>query len=78
MLWTRGGGLTPIRWMWVVLLVDVFVIGSVTLIAGASAEQSWTADILVNGLFLVPMLAATQLDLESVSPSSGRPWRSSW
>lgn len=60
-LWTSRGGVGPVRWMWVALLVDALALGSLTLVAGASAEQSWTADVLVNGLFLIPMLAATQL-----------------
>ncbi len=60
--WTRQGGPAPVRWMWLVLLVDTLALGALVLIAGASsAEQSWTADILINGLFLVPALAATQL-----------------
>jgi two-component system NarL family sensor kinase len=60
-LWTRRGGITPVRWMWVALVVDALALGTLTLVAGASAQQSWTADILVNGLFLIPMLAASQL-----------------
>jgi two-component system NarL family sensor kinase len=60
-VWTRRGGVAPVRWMWVALIVDALALGALTLIAGASAEQSWTADLLVNGLFIMPMLAATQL-----------------
>ncbi len=61
-LWTIRGGIAPVRWMWVALLVDVAALGTLTLVAGInSAEQSWTADVLVNGLFLIPVLAATQL-----------------
>lgn len=60
-LWTRAGGVGPVRWMWLALLVDALALGSLTLLTGVAAEQSWTADILVNGLFLIPMLAATQL-----------------
>jgi two-component system, NarL family, sensor kinase len=60
-MWTRHGGVGPVQWMWIALLVDALALGSLTLVAGVFAEQSWTADILVNGLFLVPMLAATQL-----------------
>jgi two-component system, NarL family, sensor kinase len=60
-LWTRAGGVGPVRWMWLALLVDALALGSLTLVTGVAAEQSWTADILVNGLFLIPMLAATQL-----------------
>ncbi|MGX7680597.1 sensor histidine kinase [Jatrophihabitans sp. DSM 45814] len=60
-VWTSRGGVAPVTWMWVALLVDAIALGTLTLVAGASAEQSWTADLLVNGLFLIPMLAATQL-----------------
>ncbi|MCW2530161.1 MAG: ATP-binding protein [Pseudonocardiales bacterium] len=60
-LWTRHGGEAPIRWMWLALVGDAVALATLTLVAGASAEQSWTADLLVNGFFLIPMLAATQL-----------------
>ena len=60
-LWTRRGGVGPVRWMWVALVVDTLVLTASTLVAGASAEQTWTADLLVNGFFIIPMLAATQL-----------------
>jgi two-component system, NarL family, sensor kinase len=63
-LWTSNGGVGPVRWMWVALLVDTLALAALTAVAGASAEQSWTADLLVNGFFIVPALAATQL----------RPW----
>src|SRR3984957_4839514 len=39
-LWTRRGGVAPVRWMWLALLVDALALGSLTLIAGASAQQS--------------------------------------
>lgn len=60
-LWVRRGGPAPVRLGWLGLFVDLAVLSTVTLIAGASAQTSWTADVLVNGFFLVPMLAATQL-----------------
>ena len=60
-LWSRQGGVALVRWMWVALLVDVLALGIVTGVAGASAEQSWTADLLVNGFFLIALLTATQL-----------------
>ncbi len=59
--WTRRGGVGPVRQMWIALLVDTLALTALTLVAGASSEQSWTADLLVNGFFLLPMLAATQL-----------------
>lgn len=58
---TRGGGLGPLRWMWLALLVDTAALSALTLVAGIAAEQSWTADVLVNGFYVIPMLAATSL-----------------
>jgi two-component system NarL family sensor kinase len=60
-VWASRGGVDPIRWIWVALVVDTCVLGVLALVAGISSEQSWTADILGNGLFLIPLLAATQL-----------------
>jgi two-component system NarL family sensor kinase len=62
--WTSHGGVAPIRWMWIALLIDAAALGTLTLVAGVNSAESWTADILVSGLFLIPVLAATQL----------RPW----
>ena len=47
--------------VWLALLVDLAALGTLTVLAGASARESWTADVLVNGFLLVPVLAATQL-----------------
>ncbi|HEY7049953.1 MAG TPA: ATP-binding protein [Jatrophihabitantaceae bacterium] len=60
-LWTRGGGIAPIRWMWVALVVDALALTLLTVIAGESNHLTWTADLLVNGFFIIPFLAATQL-----------------
>jgi two-component system, NarL family, sensor kinase len=59
--WTSRGGEAPVRFIWLALFVDLALLASLTLIAGVTSEQSWTADILVNGFFLIPVLAATQL-----------------
>ena len=60
--WARRGGSGPVRWMWLALFVDAGALAALTLVAaGTSAEQSWTADLLVNGFFVIPLLAATQL-----------------
>ena len=56
----RGGG-TALRMVWVALLVDLAALATLTVLAGASARESWTAEVLVNGFLLVPLLAATQL-----------------
>ena len=59
--WGWRGGATALRMVWVALLVDLAALGTLTMLAGASARESWTADVLVNGFLLVPVLAATQL-----------------
>jgi len=59
--WTRRGGEAPVRFIWLALFVDLAVLATLTLIAGVTSQSSWTADILVNGFFLIPVLAATQL-----------------
>ena len=60
-LWTRRGGPGPVNAMWLALFVDLAVLGCLTLLTGIAAQQSWTADILSNGLFVIPLLASTQL-----------------
>ena len=60
-VWGWRGGATALRTVWVALLVDLAALGTLTVLAGASARESWTADVLVNGFLLVPVLAATQL-----------------
>ncbi len=59
--WTSRGGPGPVRWMWLALFVDALAIGALTLTAGVAERHSWTADTLVAGFVLVPLLAATQL-----------------
>ncbi len=56
----QRGGERPVRFIWLALFGDVLVLGVLSLLASAS-EQSWTTDVLVNGFFLIPMLATTQL-----------------
>ncbi|MBN9109058.1 MAG: ATP-binding protein [Pseudonocardia sp.] len=60
-LWTRGGSDTPVRLAWVALLMDLLVIGSLTMLTGLSTPQSWTSDVFAAGFLLIPVLAATQL-----------------
>jgi two-component system NarL family sensor kinase len=59
--WSWRGGPSSLRFGWVALFADLGALAALTLLAGASAQQSWTADVLVNGFFLVPVMAATQL-----------------
>lgn len=60
----RGADTWPVRHLWLALYADVAALAALTLVAGNSAVQSWTADILIDGFFLLPVMAATQL----------RPW----
>jgi two-component system NarL family sensor kinase len=59
--WSWRRGPRPVRYEGAILLVDLMALGLLTLLAGKSAVESWTADVLVIGFFLVPLLAATQL-----------------
>jgi two-component system NarL family sensor kinase len=59
--WTRRGGLAVLRLGWLALFGDLAGLVALTLLAGRSAEQSWTLDVVVDGFFLLPLLAATQL-----------------
>jgi two-component system NarL family sensor kinase len=63
-LWTRQGQEWTVRLAWLALLVDVVVLGVLTLLTGVATPESWTADVLITGFAVVPVLAATQL----------RPW----
>jgi two-component system, NarL family, sensor kinase len=60
-VWSWRGASAPLRSVWLALFVDLAVLAGLTLLAGASANESWTADVLVTGFLLVPLLAATQL-----------------
>ncbi|GEL22544.1 hypothetical protein PSU4_14980 [Pseudonocardia sulfidoxydans NBRC 16205] len=70
-LWTRGGSDAPVRLAWVALLVDLLVLGSLTLLTGLSTPQSWTADVLSAGFLLIPVLAATQLRVHICAAVAG-------
>ena len=59
-----AAGPREVRYGWLALAVDLLVLTALSLLAAASDQQSWTTDVLVNGFFLVPVIAATQL----------RPW----
>ncbi len=60
-LLTRQGHESAIRLAWLALLVDVVVLGVLTLLTGVAEPQSWTSDVLTTGFLLIPVLAATQL-----------------
>ncbi len=48
-------------YVWLALIFDVLATCSLTVVADASAEQTWTAYVIVNGFFLLPIIAAAQL-----------------
>jgi two-component system, NarL family, sensor kinase len=50
-----------LRLNWIALIGDVVALGAITLTAAGADNVSWTGDILLNGFFLVPVLAAVQL-----------------
>ena len=60
-VWSYRGGERPVQLVWLALFVDVLALATVTVLASLSDQESWTADILLNGFFLIPMLATTQL-----------------
>ena len=62
-VWLRGGAPSAIHWGWLGLYVDLLALSAVCLIADRSAGTTWTAFVLLGGFFLLPVLAATQLDV---------------
>ena len=60
-LWTRQGYASAVRLAWLALLVDVVVLGVLTLLTGVATPESWTSDVFTTGFLLIPVLAATQL-----------------
>jgi two-component system, NarL family, sensor kinase len=60
-LWTRQEQPLAVRLAWLALLVDVVVLGVLTLLTGVATPQSWTSDVFTTGFLLIPVLAATQL-----------------
>ena len=49
-------------YVWLALLFDVLATSALTLVADASAQQTWTAYVVINGFFLLPVIAAAQLN----------------
>jgi two-component system NarL family sensor kinase len=58
----RAGGVRSLRYAWLALFVDVITVAALTLIADDSAERTWAPYLLINGFFLVPVIAAAQLN----------------
>ena len=48
--------------MWLALFVDMAVLARLTLLTASSADVSWTPYLLLTGFFMVPMMAAAQLN----------------
>jgi two-component system NarL family sensor kinase len=59
--WARDGGLAVARWAWLALFLDLAVLTWLTLLTGIATPQSWTADVLISGFPLVPVLASATL-----------------
>ncbi len=58
----RAAGVRSLHYAWLALFVDVFTVAALTLIADSSAQQSWAPYLLINGFFVVPVIAAAQLN----------------
>lgn len=50
------------RLSWLFLFVDVVALAALTLVTDSSASVSWTPYLLINGFFLIPVMAAAQLN----------------
>ena len=46
---------------WLALFVDLAVLAALTLITDTAAAVSWTPYLIINGFFLIPLMAATQI-----------------
>lgn len=57
----RVGGRDVLPYVWLAILVDVLAVTALTLVAADTAPLSWTAYLLINGFFLLPVIAATSL-----------------
>lgn len=55
------GGITAVRFVWLVLFIDLATLTAVALVASRSDQTSWTSDVLIVGFAIIPMIAATQL-----------------
>lgn len=43
------------------LMTDVAVVSVLAVLTGLTSPESWSSDVLMNGLFLIPLIAAAQL-----------------
>ena len=63
-LLSRGRSDAVVRRMWVAFVVDLVALTAVTALAATGEPSGWTSTVLIDGFFVLPLLAATQL----------RPW----
>lgn len=61
---SRGHSDAVVRRMWLAFLVDLVALTAVTALAATGEPPGWTATVLIDGFYVLPLLAATQL----------RPW----
>jgi two-component system NarL family sensor kinase len=61
-VFTRAGGVRALRFSWLALFVDVITVAALTLITDSSAERTWAPYVLINAFFVVPVIAAAQLN----------------
>jgi two-component system NarL family sensor kinase len=59
-VWLLRFGRSARRFGWLVLYVDLAALTALTLVSTAS-DVNWTSNVMAQGLFLLPVLAATQL-----------------
>lgn len=60
-IYVLGTGDDTPRFLWLSLFADVAVLTTLTLISDSSAAISWTPYLIINGFFLIPVIAAAQL-----------------
>lgn len=56
-----GVSARTLRLLWLSLFVDVAVLAALTLVTDTTAAVSWTPYLIINGFFLIPVIAAAQL-----------------
>ena len=57
----RGVGRTRLLAL-AMLGADLTVVATLSVLTGLASPMSWTSDVLSTGLFLIPLIAAAQLD----------------
>lgn len=59
-IYLLGTRVRTVRLLWLSLFVDVAVLAALTLITDTTAAVSWTPYLIINGFFLIPVIAAAQ------------------